>query len=219
MGNQKNDPVKTTATQYIIQNPDVMKQNASLEKARKGGQNVEMRSLETRGNPEKQKVSRNSSVVSDNDSDLSNSLFQIQIQNSQTREIDEGRVGLGKAKAGKKKYGPNGSIDQEQSMSSNIREPPVGQRHKKIAKNEEVTSPIKAQKEPTGEQSVNKEIAKAQGKKGKWKKLARGQTKSNGIEMEIDDCIVGIKRSLWAEEENEEGMQKRARAGESGSFN
>ena len=57
-------------------------------------------------------------------------------------------------------------------MSSNIREPPVGQRHKIIVENEEVTSPIKAQKEPTGEQSVNKEIEKTQGKKGKWKKLA-----------------------------------------------
>ena len=62
-------------------------------------------------------------------------------------------------------------------------------------------------------------VEKAQSKKGKWKKLARGQTKSNGIEMEFSDCIVGIKLSLWAEEENEEGMQKRAYTGESISFN
>ena len=62
-------------------------------------------------------------------------------------------------------------------------------------------------------------VEKAQSKKGKWTKLARGQTKSNGIEMEINDSIVGIKRSLWVDERNEEGMQKRAYTGESISFN
>ena len=104
-------------------------------------------------------------------------------------------------------------------MSSNIWDPQVGQGHQKTAENEEVTSPIKAQKEPVGEQSINRVVEKAQSKKGKWKKLARGQTKSNGIEMEINDSIVGIKRSLWVDEKNEEGMQKRAYTGESISFN
>ena len=115
-------------------------------------------------------------------------------------------MGLGKAKAGKQMSGPNGSMDQEQSMSSNIWEPSLGQGYKKTAENDEVTSPIKAQKDPIGEQSNNKEIEKAQSRKGSWKKLARGQTKSNGIVMECNDSIVGIKHSLWTEEENEEGM-------------
>ena len=144
--------------------------------------------------------------MSDSDNDLSNSLFQIQIQNSQTGEIKVGRVGLGKEKVGKQMSGPNGSIDQEQSISSNIWEPSVGQEYIKTAKTEEVTSPIKAQKDPVGEQSNNKEIEKAQGRKGRWKKLARGQTVSNETAMEFNDSTVGIKRSLWAEEEEEEGM-------------
>ena len=115
--------------------------------------------------------------------------------------------------------GPNGSMDQEQSMSSNIWEPSLGQGYKKTAENDEVTSPIKAQNDPIGEQSDNKEIEKAQSKKGRWKKLARGQTTSNGMVMDFNDNIVGIKHSLWVEEEDEEGMQKKARAGESSSLN
>ena len=59
-----------------------MGQNASSERAEKGGQDVERRSLETNKNLEKQKVSINSASMSNSDSDLSNSLFQIQIQNS-----------------------------------------------------------------------------------------------------------------------------------------
>ena len=85
----------------------MMGQNAPLERARKGEQDAERRSLETSGNPEKQKVNRNSASMSDTDSYLSNSLFQIQIQNSQTREIEARRVGLGRAKAGKLMSGPN----------------------------------------------------------------------------------------------------------------
>ena len=69
-------------TQSIIQNPVAMGQNASPERAEKGGQDAERRSLETNKNPEKQKVSINSASMSNSDSDLSNSLFQIQIQNS-----------------------------------------------------------------------------------------------------------------------------------------
>ena len=197
----------------------MMGQNAPPERARKGEQDAERRSLETSGNPKKQKVNRNSASMSDTDSDLSNSLFQIQIQNSQTREIEARRVGLGRAKAGKLMSGPNGSIDQEQSMTSNIREPSLGQEHMIITETEEVTSPIKAQNDPIGEQSDNKEIEKAKSKKGRWKKLARGQTTSNGMVMDFNDNIVGIKHSLWVEEEDEEGMQKKARAGESSSLN
>lgn len=66
-------------------------------------------------------------------------------------------------------------------MGSNIWEPSLGQGHKKTAENEKVTSLIKAQKDPIREQRDNKEIEKAQSRKEKWKKLARGQTKSNGI--------------------------------------
>ena len=69
-------------TQSIIQNLVAMGQNASPERAEKGGQDVERRSLETNKNLEKQKVSINSASMSNSDSDLSNSLFQIQIQNS-----------------------------------------------------------------------------------------------------------------------------------------
>ena len=113
-------------TQCIIQNPAEIGQNASPEKARKGGQEAEMRSLKTSRNPKKQKVNRNSSSMSNSDSDLSNSLFQIQIQNNQTRKIEVERVGLGKAKAGKQMAKSNGSIDQEQSMGSNIWAPSLG---------------------------------------------------------------------------------------------
>ncbi|XP_030924553.1 uncharacterized protein LOC115951510 [Quercus lobata] len=72
IGSQKKDQAKITA----------MGQNAPPEIAGKGDQDAERRSLETSGNPEKQKVSRNSASISDTDSDLSNSLFQIQIQNT-----------------------------------------------------------------------------------------------------------------------------------------
>ena len=71
-------------------------------------------------------------------------------------------MGLEKAKASKLMSGPKGSIDQERSMSSNIWEPSLGQEHTIIAETEEVTSPIKAQKDPVGEQSANNEIEKAQ---------------------------------------------------------
>ena len=104
-------------------------------------------------------------------------------------------------------------------MSSNIWEPSSGQEHTIIAETEEVTSPIKAQKDPIGEQSDNNDIEKAQSRKGRWKKLARGQKTSNGIVMDSNDNTVGIKRSLWAEEEDEEGRQKKARAGELVSLN
>ena len=180
----------------------------------KGNQEAERRSLETNGNPEKQKVSRNSASMLDTDSDLSNSLFQIQNQNRQTRIIEVERVGLEIAKAGKLMSRPKGSIDQEQSMGSNIWEPSLGQEHSIIVEIEEVISPIKAQKDQIGELSDNKEIEKAQSRKGRWKKLARGQTTSNGTVMEFNDNTVGIKRSLWAEEEDEEGRQKKAHASE-----
>ena len=71
-GSQKKDQAKTTT----------MGQNAPPEIAGKGDQDAERRSLETNGNPEKQKVSKNSASMLDTDSDLSNSLFQIQIQNT-----------------------------------------------------------------------------------------------------------------------------------------
>ena len=37
--------------------------------------------------------------------------------------------------------------------------------------------------------------------------------------MDVNDNTVGIKRSLWAEEEDEEGRQKKACTGESVSLN
>ena len=85
MGSQKKDQAKIAVTQSIIQKPTMMGQNAPPERARKGEQDAERRSLETSGNPKKQKVNRNSASMSNTDSDLSNSLFQIHIQNSQTR--------------------------------------------------------------------------------------------------------------------------------------
>nr|POE78874.1 hypothetical protein CFP56_69281 [Quercus suber] len=213
IGSQRKDQVKTTVMQKIIQNPAEMGQDEPPEKAGKGEQDAERRCLETSGNSEKQKVSRKSASMSDSDSILSNSLFQIQFQNSQNREIEAERAGLEKAKVGKVLSGPYESSDQEQSMGSNFWEPSLGLEQMKTIETEEVNSPIKAQKDPIGEQSDKKEIEIAQSRKGRWKKLARGQTTNNGIVMECNDSTVGKKRSLWAEEEDEEGMQKRARAG------
>ena len=57
-------------------------------------------------------------------------------------------------------------------------------------------------------------------KKENGKNWCEGKKKrGNGIKMETTDSIVGIKRNLQANEENEEGMQKMARGGEFVSLN
>ena len=82
----------------------------------------------------------------------------------------------------------------------------------------EVTSPIKGLNEPSKELDIDEDGNKAQNIKGRWKKMARTQLKSNATptNMEIIEKLTGIKRSLWTEEDtSKEGGQKKLCAGKS----
>ena len=75
---------------------------------------------------------------------------------------------------------------------------------------QEVTSPMKTQNGPNEEMYTNIEGEKAQTKKGKWKKLARGKLKNTEAVMEIIESTVGTKhRPLEDEITEDEGRQKR----------
>ena len=79
-----------------------------------------------------------------------------------------------------------------------------------------VTSPIKGLNEPSGEPDIDEDGNKAQNMKGRWKKLARAQPKSNATDMEIIEKLTSTKRCLWIEEDtSKEGGQKKLRTGES----
>ena len=79
-----------------------------------------------------------------------------------------------------------------------------------------VTSPIKGLNEPSREPDIDEDGNKAQNMKGRWKKLAQAQPKSNATDMEIIKKLTGTKRSLWTEEDtSKEGGQKKLRTGES----
>ena len=57
--------------------------------------------------------------------------------------------------------------------------------------------------------SIKKEN-KVQKNKGNLKKLARGQNKENDMGMDVASSIMGVKRTLWAgEEEVDAGRQKK----------
>ena len=80
----------------------------------------------------------------------------------------------------------------------------------------EVTRPIKGLNEPSREPDIDEDGNKAQNMKGRCKKLARAQPKSNATNMEIIEKLTGTKRSLWTEEDtSKEGGQKKLRTGES----
>ena len=80
----------------------------------------------------------------------------------------------------------------------------------------EVTSLIKGLNELSREPDKDEEGNKAQNMKGRWKKLAQTQPKSNATNMEIIENLTSTKRSLWTEEDtSKEGGQKKLRAGES----
>ena len=80
----------------------------------------------------------------------------------------------------------------------------------------EVTSPIKGLNEPSREPDIDEDGNKAQNMKGRWKKLAQAQPKSNATDMEIIKKLTGTKHSLWTEEDtSKEGGQKKLHAGES----
>ena len=51
------------------------------------------------------------------------------------------------------------------------------------------------------EKGNNDEEYKVQKKKGNLKKLARGQNKENEMGRDVASSIVGVKQTLWADEE------------------
>ena len=51
------------------------------------------------------------------------------------------------------------------------------------------------------EKGNNDEEYKVQKKKGNLKKLARGQNKENEMGRDVASNIVGVKQTLWADEE------------------
>ncbi|KAL0015937.1 hypothetical protein SO802_003006 [Lithocarpus litseifolius] len=77
------------------------------------------------------------------------------------------------------------------------------------ATQEEVTSPVKMDFGLSIEKENNDEEHKAQKKKGNLKKLARGQNKENEMGKDAASSTVGVKRTLWADEEvADAGRQK-----------
>lgn len=95
----------------------------------------------------------------------------------------------------------------------------MGQGDQPAEEQVEVTSPIKGLNELSREPDRDEEGNKAQNKKGRLKKLACTQPKSNATDMEIVENLSGTKRSLWTEEDTtNDGRQKRLCTGESTTF-
>ena len=60
------------------------------------------------------------------------------------------------------------------------------------------------------EKENNDEDYKVQKNKGNLKKLARGQNKENDMGRDVASSIMGVKRTLWADEEEvDAGRQKK----------
>ena len=72
-----------------------------------------------------------------------------------------------------------------------------------------MTSPIKIRNGPNEEVETIRDKEKAQVKKGKLKKLARGQQQNNKEEMDTIERMVGMKQRLLGEENGEDGGKKK----------
>ena len=81
----------------------------------------------------------------------------------------------------------------------------IGREEAKNMEFQKVTSPVKMDFGLSIEKGNNDEEYKVQKKKGNLKKLARGQNKENEMGRDVAGSIVGVKRTLWVDEEIVDG--------------
>ena len=132
--------------------------------------------------------------------------FQIQIQNSRNDRIEARKTGkIFTMKRGRKK---NQNIGSAHTSMSTIRCECgvsgviyIGREEAKNMEFQKVTSPVKMDFGLSIEKGNNDEEYKVQKKKGNLKKLARGQNKENEMGRDVASSIVGVKQTLWADEE------------------
>ena len=141
--------------------------------------------------------------------------FQIQIQNSRNDRIEARKMGkIFTMKRGGKKNQNIGLVYT--SMSTVICECGVsgviyiGREEAKNMEFQKVTSLVKMDFGLSIEKGNNDEEYKVQKKKGNLKKLARGQNKENEMGRDVASSIVGVKQTLWVDEEKADaGRQKK----------
>ena len=120
-----------------------------------------------------------------------------------TQRLDQSQIqkSLKSLKEGEGKWDTDLGFEYKSPTSSESGLTLVGQGDYPNEEQVKVTSPIKGLNEPSGEPDIDEDGNKAQNMKGRWKKLARAQPKSNGTDMEIIEKLIGTKRSLWIEED------------------
>ena len=135
---------------------------------------------------------------------------QIQIQKSKEKSARQERMGTHDRRVEKEGMESYVFEDNVESVGSDEWGPQTGKWAMQNEEQQEVTSPMKTQNGPNEEMYTNIEGEKAQTKKGKWKKLARGKLKNTKAMMEITESTVGTKHRLLEDEITEdEGRKKR----------
>ena len=92
----------------------------------------------------------------------------------------------------------------------------IGREEAKNKEFQEVTILVKMDSGLSIEKENNDEDYKVQKNKGNLKKLARGQNKENDMGRDVASSIMGVKRTLWADEEKvDAGRQQKFCGGNS----
>nr|POF19184.1 hypothetical protein CFP56_57364 [Quercus suber] len=144
--------------------------------------------------------------------------FQFQIQNIRTDGIEARKKGENihseKGKEKNQNMGPAhnsiSTVECESEVSEIIH---MGREEAKNMELHEVTSPVKMDIGLSIEKENKDEENKAQKKKGKLKKLARGQNKENEMGGDVASNMVGVKRTLWADEEEVDARRQKKLCG------
>ena len=85
----------------------------------------------------------------------------------------------------------------------------IGREEAKNKEFQEVTILVKIDFALSTEKENNNEDYKVQKNKGNLKKLARGQNKENDMGRDVASSIMGVKRTLWADEEEVDAGRKK----------
>ena len=158
-------------------------------------------------------------VTTDGDRNFLEKNVRTQIQSQRNKEDTDKQENVGSHDR-KEKEGWRESYvieDYKRSADNNYWDPQVAKRAEQQRECHEVISPIKIQNGPNEEAETIKDKEKAQVKKGRLKKLAR-QQQNNEEAMDTIVSVVGTKRRLLGEENEEDGSRKRLCGGEYFSF-
>nr|POF09301.1 hypothetical protein CFP56_28245 [Quercus suber] len=144
--------------------------------------------------------------------------INFQIQNIRPDGIEARKKGENvhgeKGKGENQNIGPtHNSISTVECESDASEIAHMGREEVKNMELQEVTSPVKMDIGLSVEKKNNNKENKAQKKKGKLKKLAQSQNKENEMGGDVASSMVGVKRTLWVDEEEADARRKKKLCG------